>query len=99
TTLTSVDGQNARLATRGLAEEIEQLRSAGDGEIAIGGAALAAEAARLGLIDESPVMPSPALAGGGTPSFVHEQRRVDLEHVETRTFESGTVFLRYRVVR
>src|SRR6187401_1794977 len=48
TTLTAVQG-NARLAAGGLAAEIERLRAeAGEGEIAIGGATLAAEAAGLG---------------------------------------------------
>ena len=52
TTLSAVQG-NARLASDGLAEEIERLRAEpGDGDIAIGGATLAAEAAALGLIDE-----------------------------------------------
>jgi dihydrofolate reductase len=51
TTLSEVQG-NARLASGGLAEEIERLRAEpGEGNIAIGGAALAAEAAALGLID------------------------------------------------
>jgi dihydrofolate reductase len=41
------------LASGGLAEEIERLRAEpAEGDIAIGGAALAAEAAALGLIDE-----------------------------------------------
>ena len=45
TTLSAVQG-NARLASGGLAEEIERLRAEpGEGEIAIGGASLAAEAA------------------------------------------------------
>ena len=50
TTLTAVQG-NARLASGGLAEEIERLRAEpGEGDIAIGGATLAAEAAASGLI-------------------------------------------------
>src|SRR3954464_10746725 len=49
TTLSSVEG-NTSLASRGWAEEIERLRAEpGTGDIAIGGAALAAEAAALGL--------------------------------------------------
>jgi hypothetical protein len=52
TTLSAVQG-NARLASGGLAQEIERLRAErGEGNIAIGGATLAAEAAALGLIDE-----------------------------------------------
>jgi dihydrofolate reductase len=99
TTLSDVVG-NTRLATGSLADEIERLRAEpGDGEIAIGGATLAAEAAELGLIDEYLVMVYPVLVGGGTPFFPRSERRVDLELVETRTFGSKVVCLRYRVVR
>jgi dihydrofolate reductase len=99
TTLSAVQG-NARLASGGLAEEIERLRSEpGEGDIAIGGATLAAEAAALGLIDEYRAMVYPVLVGGGIPFFPQRERRVDLELVETRTFSSRVVYLRYRVVR
>ncbi|MFV0634578.1 dihydrofolate reductase family protein [Demequina sp.] len=100
-TLTAVEAP-ARLATLGLAEEIERLLAEGRaayGDIAIGGADLAHQAATLGLIDEYQVFVDPVLVGGGTPFFAHDGRREDLELVESRIFESGTVFLRYRVVR
>jgi dihydrofolate reductase len=99
TTLSAVEG-NARLASGGLAEEIERLRTGpGEGEIAIGGATLAAEAAALDLIDEYRVIVYPVLVGGGVPFFPRAERRVDLELVETRTFGSGFVYLHYRVAR
>ena len=99
TTLTAVRG-NARLATGGLAEEVERLRAEpGEGDIAIGGATLAAEAAALDLIDEYRLRVYPMLDGGGIPYFPRRERRVDLELVETRTFSSKAVYLRYRVVR
>jgi dihydrofolate reductase len=99
TTLPEVQG-NARLASGGLAEEIERLRAEpGEGEIAIGGATLAAEAAALDLIDEYRAMVHPVLVGGGIPFFPHRERRVDLELVETRTFGAKVVYLRYRVAR
>jgi dihydrofolate reductase len=99
TTLSAVQG-HARLASGGVAEEIERLRAEpGEGDIAIGGATLAAEAAALGLIDEYRAMVYPVLVGGGIPYFPRGERRVDLELVETRTFSSGVVYLRYRVVR
>jgi dihydrofolate reductase len=98
-TLTAVEG-NARLASGGLAEEIERLRAEpGEGDIAIGGATLAAEAADLGLIDEYLIRVYPVVLGGGTPFFARNERRVDLELVETRTFDSGVVFLHHRVKR
>ncbi|HET7236996.1 MAG TPA: dihydrofolate reductase family protein [Actinomycetota bacterium] len=99
TTLSTVEG-NARLASGGVADEIERLRAEpGEGDIAIGGATLAAEAAALGLIDEFQVIVYPLLVGGGIPFFPRNERRVDLELVETRTFNSRFVYLRYRVAR
>jgi dihydrofolate reductase len=99
TTLPGVQG-NARLASGGLAEEIERLRAEpGEGDIAIGGATLAAEAAALGLIDEYRARVYPVLVGGGIPFFPQRERRVDLELLETRTFSSRVVYLRYHVVR
>jgi dihydrofolate reductase len=99
TTLSAVEG-NARLASGGLAEEIERLRTEpGETEIAIGGATLAAEAAALALIDEYRVIVYPVLVGGGIPFFARNERRVDLELVETRTFSSRFIYLRYRVAR
>ncbi|MGY0021073.1 dihydrofolate reductase family protein [Streptomyces sp. cg35] len=99
TTLSAVQG-HARLASGGLGEEIERLRAEpGDGNIAIGGATLAAEAAELGLIDEYRARVYPVLVGGGIPFFPQHERRVDLELVETRTFSSKVVYLRYRVAR
>ncbi|MFG2651394.1 dihydrofolate reductase family protein [Streptomyces sp. NPDC048436] len=99
TTLSAVRG-NARLASGGLAEEIERLRAEpGEGNIAIGGATLAADVAALGLIDEYRARVYPVLVGGGIPFFPQHERRVNLELVETRNFSSGVVHLRYRVAR
>ncbi|WP_329281402.1 dihydrofolate reductase family protein [Streptomyces sp. NBC_01451] len=98
-TLSSVQG-TARLASGSLAEEIERLRAEpGEGDIAIGGATLAAEASASGLIDEYRVVVHPVLVGGGIPFFPRNERRADLELVETRTFSSKFVYLRYRVAR
>jgi dihydrofolate reductase len=97
TTLGAVQG-SARLASGGLMEEIERLRAEpGEGDIAIGGATLAAEAAALGLIDEYRARVCPVLVGGGIPFFPQREHRVDLELVEARTFSSGVVYLHHRV--
>ena len=99
TTLPAVRG-HARLASGGLAEEIERWRAEpGEGGIAIGGAALAAAAAARGLIDEYRPRVYPVLVGGGIPFFPQRERQVDLELVETRTFSSGVVYLHHRVAR
>ena len=99
TTLSTVQG-NARLAPGGLAEEIASLRAEpGEGDIAIGGATLAAEAAALDLIDEYRLRVYPVLVGGGIPYFPERERLVDLELVESRTLSSKIVYIRYRVAR
>ena len=99
TTLSAVQG-SARLASGGLAEEIERLRAEpGDGDIAIGGATLAAQAAALDLIDEYRARVYPVLVGGGIPFFPQAGRRVELERVETRPLGPRVVYLRHRVRR
>ncbi|MFE1075706.1 dihydrofolate reductase family protein [Streptomyces sp. NPDC058783] len=99
-TLTTVRGSNTRLASGTLTEEIERLRTQpGDGDIAIGGASLAAEAAEAGLIDEYRAVVHPVLVGGGIPYFPRDERRVKLELVDSHTFASGVVRLRHRVNR
>src|SRR3954452_8327362 len=99
TTLSAVQG-NARRASGGLAEEIARLRAeSAPGDIAIGGASLAAEAAALDLIDEYRPKVYPVLVGGGVPFFPQRERRVDLELLESRTFSSDVTYLRYRVTR
>jgi dihydrofolate reductase len=98
-TLSEVEG-NARLASGGVAEEIERLRTEpGEGNIAIGGAGLAAEVAAAGLIDEYRAKVCPVLVGGGIPFFPQAGRQVELELVESRVFGSGLVYLRHRVSR
>ncbi len=98
-TLSTVQG-HAQLASGGLAEEVEGWRSEpGEGAIAIGGATLAAEAAALDLIDEYRPRVYPVLVGGGIPFFPKRERRVDLDLIESRTFSSRVVYLRYRVAR
>ncbi|MFF4342989.1 dihydrofolate reductase family protein [Kitasatospora sp. NPDC001540] len=99
TTLTTVRG-NARLASGSLAQEIARLRAEPDGgDIAIGGATLAAEAAAADLIDEYRLRIHPVLLGGGTPFFPRHGRRVTLDLVENRPLGARVLHHRYRVVR
>lgn len=97
-TLTEVSGSNTRLATGTLADEITRLREEeGYGDIAVGGAILAAEVAALGLLDEYRAMVYPVVVGGGKPFLPRDRKRVELELVEVRTFRCGVVHLHHRV--
>ena len=99
TTLDAVSGR-ARLVRTGAVEEVERLkRSEGDGDIAVGGAGLAAGLVRAGLVDELRPFVSPIVLGGGTPFLPPLEEPLRLELLETRTFPSQVVYLRYRCVR
>ena len=80
------------------AEELARLREEPGGDIAVGGAGLAAEFMALDLIDEYRLFVNPVVAGGGTPFFATRDGRLDLELVETQTFGSRVVYVRYRRV-
>jgi dihydrofolate reductase len=54
---------------------------------------------QLDLIDEYRLFVSPVVLGAGTPYFPALDERIELELVETRTFASRVVYLRYRRVR
>jgi len=92
TTMSEVEG-NARLATGSIEEELARL---GDAEVAVGGAGLAAELTRRGLIDEYRLFVNPVVVGGGTPFFPALDHRIGLELLEARTFGSQVVYLRYQ---
>lgn len=98
-TLTSVEG-NARLATDDVATEIARLRDQpGDGVVSLGGAGLAAAAVAEDLIDEYRQFVYPIILGGGTPYFPPLAKPLDLRLVETQTFNSRVVYLRYQRAR
>lgn len=95
TTLEKVEG-NARLVRDGIAEEVARAREQSDGDLAVGGAGLASAFIAQGFVDEYRLFVSPVVLGGGTPYFPTLEERIDLELVETRTFGSRVVYLRYR---
>jgi dihydrofolate reductase len=95
--LEQVEG-NARLVRDGVAEAVAELKRQPGEDLAVGGAGLAATLTRLGLVDEYRLFVSPVVLGGGTPYFPALEERIDLELVETRTFGSRVVYVRYRRV-
>jgi dihydrofolate reductase len=94
TTLERVEGK-ARLATGTIEDEVARLREETDGDLGVGGAGLGAAFLERGLVDELQLFVYPVLVGGGTPFFPALERRVDLELLDTLTFEDRVVYLRY----
>jgi dihydrofolate reductase len=93
-TLDKVEG-NARLVRDGVAEEVAELKEQPGKDLAVGGAGLASTLIELGLVDEFRLFINPVVVGGGTPYFPPVQERIDLELIETRTFGSRVVYVRY----
>ncbi len=94
-TLEQVHG-NATLIREGAAEEVAKLKRQPGKDLGVGGAGLASSLIELGLVDEFRLFVSPVLLGAGTPYFPSLEERVDLELLETRTFGSRVVYVRYR---
>jgi dihydrofolate reductase len=95
TTLEHVVG-DTRLLRGCVAEETVRLKEEPGKDLAVGGAGLASALTKLGLIDEYRLFVSPVLLGGGTSYFPAIEDPMSLDLVETRTFASRVVYLRYR---
>ena len=96
-TLESV-GKGARLVRGDIADEIARLKAEPGPDMDLGGPDLAATFMRLDLIDEYHVCVHPILLGGGKPMFPELVAPVNLRLIETRTFGSGVVWMRYERV-
>jgi dihydrofolate reductase len=77
-------------------EEVEALKAQPGGDLALGGADLAAAFRQHDLIDEYHLYVNPILLGRGKPLFGPSDATVRLRLVETRTFGNGVVLLRYQ---
>jgi dihydrofolate reductase len=95
-TLERVEG-GAELVRADLAETVTGLKAQSGGDIAVGGAGLAAGLMPLGLIDEYRQFLYPIVLGAGTPFFPPLEARIKLRLAETRTFGSQVVYLRYEL--
>jgi dihydrofolate reductase len=73
---------------------VRRLKSAAPRDLTVGGADLAGQALRAGLVDELQLFLQPVLVGGGK-SALPEDVRLNLELAQTRRFANGAVYLRY----
>jgi dihydrofolate reductase len=86
---------NTTVVPEVVAEEVRQLKAKPGGDLALGGADLAATFMRLDLIDEFRLYVHPVVIGRGKPLFRQGGARVELRLAETRRFGNGVVLLRY----
>ena len=86
---------NSRLVRDNIAEEITKLKAQPGKDLGLGGPTIASTIMQLGLIDEYQLFMNPVVLGGGTPFFPALHNPINVKLVETRTFGSGVVYLRY----
>lgn len=77
-------------------DHIRALQAQPGGDMALGGADLAASFMERDLIDEYRLYVHPVAIGRGKPLFPESDAKIDLQLVETRAFGNGVVLLRYR---
>jgi dihydrofolate reductase len=93
TTLQEVATARTRIERSFEPDAVRAIKEQGD--CTVGGAALAAEALRAGLVDEVQLLLSPVIIGGGTRALP-DGVRLGLELVDERRFTNGVVHLAYR---
>lgn len=77
-------------------QAVRRLKEASSADLSIGGAAIAAEAFRHGLVDECVLLLYPVLVGGGKPALPRGIR-LDLDLIDHRGFANGVIYLHHAV--
>ncbi|NYH41922.1 dihydrofolate reductase [Micromonospora jinlongensis] len=95
TTLDAASTADTRLERRFDPAAVRELKATASSDLTIGGADLAAQAFKAGLVDECQLMILPVVVGGGKPGLPTGMR-TDLELLDERRFPNGVVHLRYR---
>jgi dihydrofolate reductase len=94
TTLQDVSSARTRIERTFDPDAVREMKASSD--LMIGGAHLAAEAFRAGLVDEIDLFVSPIVIGGGNAALPDDVR-IGLELLDEHRFTNGVVYLRYRV--
>jgi len=95
TTLAAVATANTRLERDFDPTAVRELKATASSDLTVGGANLAAQALKAGLVDECQLFVWPLAIGGGKPALPTDTR-VDLELLDERRFGNGVLLLRYR---
>ncbi|MEW2378548.1 dihydrofolate reductase family protein [Micromonospora sp. NPDC047812] len=86
---------DTRLERRFDPAAVQELKSTASGDLHVGGANLATQAFKAGLVDECQLFILPVVVGGGKPGLPTGMRE-NLELLDERRFRNGVVHLRYR---
>ena len=97
TTLDAVCTARTRIVREFEPNAIRRMKDEVGGDISIGGPGLAAQAIAAGLVDAYQLFVVPVVVGGGT-RCLPDGIRLNLQLVDQRLFDNGTVYLSYRPV-
>jgi dihydrofolate reductase len=97
TTLAAVSTAGTRLERRFDPAAVHELKATAGSDLTVGGANLAAQAFKAGLVDECQLFVWPVVVGGGKPGLPTGMR-ADLELLDERRLRDGVVHLRYRIL-
>ena len=97
TTLAAVSTADTRLERRFEPAAVHELKAKAGRDLTVGGANLATQAFRAGLVDECRLFVWPVVVGGGKPGLPTGMR-ADLELLDERRFRNGVLHLRYRTL-
>ena len=78
-------------------EQLAALRAGTDGSVGVGGAALATQLLRAGLLDELLLWTHPAILGFGRPLFDDYDMPIELDLLEQRSFKQGVTMHHYAI--
>ena len=95
--LESAEDTNTTIVRTNLQDEIVRLKHEQGGNILVGGVSIPSQLIELGLVDEYRFVVMPTIAGEGRRLMegVSLPEKLQLKLVETKTFKSGCVALRY----
>ncbi len=95
-TLEEVSSARTRIEREFDPDAIRALKRTAAADIAVGGSELAGQALAAGLVDELHLLLYPIIVGGGKPALP-DHVRAGLELIDERRFQSGVVYVSYRV--
>ncbi|GAB3955135.1 dihydrofolate reductase family protein [Micromonospora vulcania] len=97
TTLDAVSTAGTRIERRFDPAAVNEMKATTSSDLTVGGADLATQAIKAGLVDECHLFILPIVVGGGKPGL-STGLRTGLELLDERRFQNGVVRLRYRPI-
>jgi dihydrofolate reductase len=98
-TLKKSEWENARIINEDPVATVKKLKQTATKDmVVLGSGSITTQLTDAGLIDTYQFMIDPVAVGSGTPMFNGIKKKLDLELISSRTFNSGIVLLSYKPI-